>query len=137
MEETKDFIVNEIIKDLETKVNGLNSLLSKADENCIDEVKTIVYKTVSVLKDATQLITNSSNKLDDEELKNNVDFIKSKSNSLYKDAVDRIKKIFDERSIAGVFSFNDVIGEGINNDKLSQESISILRSWLKAEDTRK
>lgn len=138
MEENRDFIVNDIINDLDAKINSLNSLISKADENNKTEVKNIVAKTTTVLRDAAKLLANTSEEISSEDLQTNADYIKEKSNSLYEDAINRIRLLINDKTIIFSKKENNVSFENVSNDdNLSQQSISILRTWLMPEDAKK
>lgn len=140
MEDNKDYLINEIVYDLETKVNGLNVLLSKADDENKEEVKKIVIKTSDVLRNAVKLLADTSDDLDYSELKNNADFVKNRSNVLYEDAIVRIKEVIGEKSNIDISidTMNSVLFENVSNDdKLSQDSISILRTWIRPEEIKK
>lgn len=156
--------VNDIIEDLNSKIEDLTNVGDCSDEATLAKVNEVKQKAITVLNLASKKITDTAKDFaDSQEVEKGIEIVKFKSKELYDKAMLKINNIIGEDNTKEIkdnicdvaddvkdiatnvksdiddFFEKEEVKNAINNAKdvtvdVAEKALDTLRAWLKPEE---
>ena len=149
--------VNVLVDNLNKKINDLNELSKDVDGETLVKINEIKQKAITILKQVSSKIVDTAEYVNDEqEVLKSIEIVKSKSQELYNNAVDKINELVSKETTDEIKdeveeTFDDVrndVKDFLNREdvtatidslktsatNINQIAHNTLKNWLKTED---
>jgi len=147
--------INEIIDDLNLKIENLNKAGKGANAEALDKIKTIRNKAIKVLNNASDKISEIARDVSDaDEVQKGINIVKVKSKELYENAIKKINALSENSELLDSET-EEIINEVKNNissffqredvknsidsvkkatDDVADKAVNTLKDWLKPKE---